>query len=170
MLCEIHSGVLIWRVPYLFWILETLYMRCFQTAYPPALSAGGVRMSVQDIHGNHFCFHEFEYVRFLHFCRRSQLTPSMQLHDGIPLMAALLQCLTAVPLLFFGSWRPEFLFFTLLVQLLFSWIIIIIIVFEACLYVHRNRSLLKSCVLQYPWFFLTNFWCVVLKVHASAIQ
>lgn len=155
MLCEIHSGVVIWRVPYLFWILETLYMRCFQTAYPPALSARGVTMSVQDNHGKHFCFHKFEYVRFLHFCRRSHLTRSMQLHDGIPLMAALFHCLHAVPLLFFlgGSWRPEFLFFTILVQSLFSWITIII--FEACLYVHRNRSFWKSCVLRYPWFF---FW------------
>ena len=45
-------------------------MRCFQTAYLPALSAGGVRMLVDDSPGNHFCFHEFEFVRFLHFCRR----------------------------------------------------------------------------------------------------
>ena len=129
-------------------------MRCFQTAYPLALSAGGVRMFVQDSPGNHFCFHKFEYVHFLHFCRRSQLTPSMQLRAGIPLVAALLRCSTAVTLSFFGSWRPEFLFFTLLLQSLLSRIIIII--FEACLYVHRNRFSWKSCVLRYPWMFFLN--------------
>lgn len=77
-------------------------MKSLQTVYPPAPSAGGMRICVPNSLGNHFYFQKFEYVRSLHFCRRSLLTPSMQLRAGIPFVAALLRCLTEVPLCLFG--------------------------------------------------------------------
>jgi hypothetical protein len=78
-------------------------MKSVQTVYPPAVSAGGgVRVCAQNSLGNHFGFQKFEYVRFLHFCRRSLLTLSMQLRARIPFVAALSRCLTEVTLCLFG--------------------------------------------------------------------
>jgi hypothetical protein len=95
------------------------------------------------------------------------LTPSMQLHAGIPLVSALQRCLPAVTLLFFGSWRPGFLFFTILCK--HCWAELLLLCFKPVFMsteIDPHGSHTRFGILD---FFLTICWCVVLKVHASAM-
>jgi hypothetical protein len=133
-------------------------MKFFQTAYPPALSARGARMFVQDSLGNHVRFHKFQCVRFLHYCRRSQLTPWMQLRAGIPFVAVLLRCSTEVALLFFSSWRSEFLFVSFFYNHCFAEWLLLLLYFKSVFICTETGSCVdhaRCCILE-VFFFLTN--------------